>query len=184
MAVCSPEPEADAAQNVCSPGGPVGAPPEIATVRDPERIEVEVAHLVVRHAVEVGVDVGGLRDPDEDVPGGLDGEPHVAEDPLREHPVPARVRLEQVDALRGDRVGVGLEEPGGRGQEAVVIAVRPVGPEQRPAGGEQPDREQRDEAAQDDEQNPSHGPVRPARRRRCRAVGGHVRDGQRNLNPS
>ena len=28
VAVCSPEPEADAAQNVCSPGGPGGAPPE------------------------------------------------------------------------------------------------------------------------------------------------------------
>ena len=144
-----------------------------APVLGAERVEVEVAHLVVRDAVEVGIDVGGLRDPHEDVARSLDGEPNVAEHSLGEHPVPARVRLEQVDALRGDRVGVRLEELGGRGQEAVVVAVGPVGPEERPADGEQPGGEQRDEAAEDDEQDPSCGPVRPARRRRCRAVGGH-----------
>ena len=98
-------------------------------VVDPERIEIQVAHLVVLDALQVRVDVDRLADADEDAPAlALAGDPHVAEHALGEHPIAARVRLEEVDALREviAKVDESNRSDPRRGQEAVVVALGPV----------------------------------------------------------
>ena len=85
-------------------------------------------------------------------------QPDVAEHAVREDPVRAGLRFEEVDVVGDDRVRVPLETLRRHRQEAVVATLRAVGPEERAAGREQPGAEERDDAPQHDEQD---APPRP-----------------------
>ena len=144
-------------------------------VVDSERIEVQVAHLVVLDPVEVGVDVDRLADADEDVLAlALAGDPHVAEHALGEDPIAAPVGFEEVDALRRDRKGRRLEPLGRRGQEAVVVALGPVDDEKGGAGCQEPRREEGEDATEDDEDDASRRPAGTGLRLWRWALAGHV----------
>src|SRR5438874_2112718 len=113
---------------------PSGGAVDVA-VMGSERAQGDVGDLIVLGAAEVGVHVGGRRDPDPDV---LSIRACHAQ-PEREDPTDLRcssLRVDaEVDALRRDRIALAREWVRARYEEALGVAERALGDEDEPTAG-------------------------------------------------
>ena len=155
--VCSPAPVAEAAQKVWSAGRPSGAPPgrseysgSSSDLRDDGALD----------SVEVLGDVRLAGDADEHRTFALAADTNRPQE-VRRRPVgPVEV---DVGALGGDRVRRRREVLGRRHEEAVVVALGAVDDDGGASTGEQGERQQRRDAAHDEQRHASR--ASPAARR-------------------
>ena len=116
---------------------------------------VEIGDDVVRDVPQIAVDVGGVRDSDEERTVAFAPNPDRAQEGVKS---PLRSVRVDVSAVRHDRVRRRREVLGRRHEEAVVVALCPVHGRQRTSPCEEAERDDPGDHPDDDQQDLADGP--------------------------